>query len=116
MHFVRTAAHYAIRFYQLTLSAVIGRSCRHLPSCSSYTDEAIQKYGLWRGGWIGVARICRCGPGGTFGIDYVPNTLPENAVWYMPWRYGRWRGVNVPPAYTCEPCKTEPTEPDGGGS
>ncbi len=99
---VRSAAHYAIRAYQLSLSGLIGRHCRHWPSCSSYTDEAIQKYGLWRGGWIGVARICRCGPGGTHGIDLVPEQLPCRARWYLPWRYGRWRGVNAPPDITCE--------------
>ena len=43
----------------------IGRQCRHLPSCSEYTDEAISRHGLWAGGWMGVARICRCGPFGT---------------------------------------------------
>ncbi len=114
MRFSRIAAHYAIRFYQLTLSALIGRHCRHLPSCSSYTDEAIQKHGLWCGGWMGVARICRCNPFGTDGIDLVPEALPEKAVWYMPWRYGRWRGVNAPSTFLCEPCETAPAETDGG--
>lgn len=89
---VRAGAHYLIRFYQLTLSAFVGRTCRHLPTCSEYTDEAIQTHGLWCGGWIGLSRICRCGPGGTSGYDPVPEVLPENAAWYVPWRYGRWRG------------------------
>lgn len=104
---VRSAAHYAIRGYQLTLSGLSGRQCRHWPSCSTYTDEAIQTYGLWRGGWIGVARICRCGPGGTHGIDLIPEALPGNACWYMPWRYGRWRGVNAPPTISCEAVETD---------
>ena len=61
-----SAASGAIRGYQLTLSGLIGRQCRHLPSCSEYTDEAIQ--GMASGpGWIGIARICRCGPLGTSG-------------------------------------------------
>jgi len=76
---VRRAAHLAIRGYQLTLSGLIGRHCRHLPSCSEYTDEAILRHGLWAGGWMGVARICRCGPLGTSGIDLVPETLPREA-------------------------------------
>jgi putative membrane protein insertion efficiency factor len=95
---VRRAAHWAIRGYQLTLSGLIGRQCRHWPSCSDYTDEAIRRHGLWPGGWIGFSRICRCGPLGTHGIDLVPETLPKGAGWATPWRYGRWRGVNVPPA------------------
>ncbi|WP_349367602.1 membrane protein insertion efficiency factor YidD [Salinarimonas sp.] len=92
----RTAARGAIRGYQLTLSGLMGRQCRHLPSCSDYTAEAIGRYGLWAGGWMGVARICRCGPFGTHGIDNVPDALPARGRWYTPWAYGRWRGVNGP--------------------
>ena len=50
---LRRGAHFAIRGYQLTLSGLVGRQCRHLPSCSDYTDEAIQRHGLWAGGWMG---------------------------------------------------------------
>ena len=107
MAVARRAAHLAIRGYQLTLSGLVGRQCRHLPSCSEYTDEAIQRHGLWAGGWMGVARICRCGPLGTSGIDLVPEALPERAAWYKPWAYGRWRGTNAPAA-VCEA-----VEPDG---
>lgn len=96
-HAPRRAAHWLIRGYQLSLSLLIGRQCRHWPSCSEYTDEAIQRHGLWAGGWVGVARICRCTPFGTSGIDLVCEELPPAARWYRPWRYGRWRGVNAPP-------------------
>ncbi|MFM8700304.1 MAG: membrane protein insertion efficiency factor YidD [Hyphomicrobiales bacterium] len=91
-----------IRFYQLTLSGVFGRSCRHLPSCSYYVDEAIGRHGLWAGGWVGVARLCRCHPFGTSGLDFVPERLPRCARWYTPWRYGRWRSCNTDPAIRCE--------------
>lgn len=87
-------AHYLIRGYQLTLSAVLGRHCRHLPTCSCYMDEAIARHGLWAGGWVGVARICRCNPWGSSGLDFVPATLPTHAAWWRPWSYGRWRGTN----------------------
>jgi putative membrane protein insertion efficiency factor len=90
----RLGAHALIRAYQLTLSGLIGRQCRHLPSCSEYADEAIARHGVWAGCWMGVARICRCGPGGTSGLDFVCEELPREARWYAPWRYGRWRGVN----------------------
>jgi putative membrane protein insertion efficiency factor len=108
---VRQAAHLAIRGYQLTLSGLVGRHCRHFPSCSEYTDEAILRHGLWAGGWMGVARICRCGPMGTSGLDVVPETLPTGGAWYKPWAYGRWKGVNAPSAIACEA-----VEPDGGRS
>src|SRR3954470_21650193 len=91
---VRRAAHLAIRFYQLTLSGLVGRQCRHLPSCSEYTSEAIARHGAWQGAWMGAARICRCGPFGTSGLDFVCEAIPARAAWYMPWRYGHWRGTN----------------------
>jgi putative membrane protein insertion efficiency factor len=91
-HLLRHAAHFSIRAYQLTLSSLVGQQCRHLPTCSAYTDEAIARYGLWAGGWQGLARICRCHPLGTAGFDPVPAELPPGAHWTRPWRYGRWRG------------------------
>lgn len=93
----RRCAHGAIRSYQVTLSGLVGRQCRHLPSCSDYADEAIQRHGVWAGGWMGAARICRCGPFGTSGLDLVCERIAPGATWYTPWRYGRWRGVNAPP-------------------
>ena len=68
----RSAARGAIRAYQLTLSALAGSQCRHLPTCSAYMDEAIARHGLWAGGFMGVARVCRCQPFGTAGFDPVP--------------------------------------------
>jgi putative membrane protein insertion efficiency factor len=101
-------AHLLIRGYQLTLSSIVGRTCRHLPTCSSYMDEAISRHGFWAGGWVGTARLCRCHPWGSSGLDLVPEHLPEGALWYKPWRYGRWRGVNAP-QLICEA-----VESDGG--
>lgn len=91
-HLARFIAHCAIRFYQLTLSSLVGMHCRHLPTCSCYTDEAIARHGLWAGGFMGLARLCRCRPWGTSGFDPVPETLPPHAHWLRPWTYGRWRG------------------------
>ncbi len=85
-------AHGAIRAYQVSLSALMGRQCRHLPTCSEFTDEAIRRHGVWAGGWMGLARICRCQPWGTAGYDPVPKDAPAGAVPTRPWRYGKWRG------------------------
>lgn len=93
----RRIARVAIRAYQLTFSALVGFHCRHLPTCSQYADDAIARFGLWRGGWMTLARLLRCHPWGTAGLDYVPDTPPARARWYLPWRYGRWRGVNPTP-------------------
>lgn len=47
--------------------------CRFYPSCSHYAKEAIQKFGVWRGGILTISRILRCHPWGECGIDLVPN-------------------------------------------
>jgi putative membrane protein insertion efficiency factor len=80
--------------YRYTLSPLVGFDCRHLPTCSNYADEAFGRFGFWAGGWMTAARLCRCHPLGTSGLDFVPEALPTPARWWMPWRYGRWRGVN----------------------
>lgn len=86
-----------IRAYRFSLSALIGRQCRYLPTCSEYTEEAIRRFGLWAGMWIGLARLQRCGPGGASGYDPVAETLPTDARWYRPWRYGCWTGAHIDP-------------------
>jgi putative membrane protein insertion efficiency factor len=82
-----------IRLYRYTLSPLVGFECRHLPTCSHYAEEAIGRFGLWQGGWMTLARLLRCHPFGTSGLDVVPTTLPARSHWYLPWRYGRWRGT-----------------------
>jgi uncharacterized protein len=83
-----------IKLYRYTLSPLVGFNCRHLPTCSEYADEAITLHGLWAGGWMALARILRCHPFGSAGLDFVPRQLPPRAHWFLPWRYGRWRGTN----------------------
>lgn len=84
-----------IRLYQLTLSSLIGNSCRHVPTCSEFGYEAIARHGLWAGGWMTLFRVARCGPGGTWGLDPVPETLEPRMHWYRPWSY--WRRKPVAP-------------------
>jgi putative membrane protein insertion efficiency factor len=86
-----------IHVYRLTLSPLIGRQCRYLPTCSEYTQEAIGRFGLWAGAWIGLSRVTRCGPGGASGFDPIPDRLPATARWYLPWRYGHWSGAHIDP-------------------
>ena len=94
----RLAGRGLVLLYRYTLSPLIGPRCRHLPSCSDYADEAIARFGLWAGGWMTLARILRCQPWGTSGLDFVPGALPARVRWWLPWRYGRWRGTNESPA------------------
>ncbi len=70
----------AIRAYQLTFSAFIGRTCRFAPSCSEYASEALATHGVFRGTWLALRRVGRCHPWGGDGYDPVPprgdNTKP----------------------------------------
>jgi putative membrane protein insertion efficiency factor len=90
----RLAGQGLVRLYRYTLSALVGAHCRHLPTCSQYADDAIGRFGLWAGGWMTLARLLRCHPWGTSGLDVVPASLPDRSRWYLPWRYARWRGTH----------------------
>jgi uncharacterized protein len=92
----RLAGRGLIKAYRYTLSPLVGYECRHLPTCSDYADQAIERYGLWAGGWMTLARLLRCQPFGTSGLDFIPDRLSPTAHWYLPWRYARWRGTNAP--------------------
>ncbi|CUV01705.1 MAG: membrane protein insertion efficiency factor YidD [Dehalococcoidia bacterium] len=58
--------------YQKTLSPLLPTSCRYSPSCSNYSHEAVEKYGVIKGVWLGVKRLGRCRPMGGQGYDPVP--------------------------------------------
>jgi uncharacterized protein len=86
-----------VKGYRYTLSPLIGFHCRHLPTCSEYAEEALARHGLWAGGWMTLARLLRCHPYGTSGLDFVPRDTPAHAAWFLPWRYAKWRGTNIDP-------------------
>ncbi len=61
-----------IRFYQKFISPLKPPTCRFYPSCSEYTYQAIARYGLLKGGWLGLKRLRRCHPWNPGGYDPVP--------------------------------------------
>jgi len=63
---------FLIKVYQRTLSRLLPPSCRFYPSCSEYGVQALQKYGIFKGGWLTVKRIARCHPFNPGGYDPVP--------------------------------------------
>jgi len=62
----------AIWVYQRAVSPFIPSSCRYLPTCSHYSQEAVEKYGAVKGIWLGIKRLGRCRPLGGQGYDPVP--------------------------------------------
>ena len=60
-----------IKFYQLTISPILPNTCRHLPTCSEYTIEAIKVHGVFKGIVKGAYRILRCNPLGSSGYDPI---------------------------------------------
>lgn len=64
-----------IRFYQYAISPYTPAACRHVPSCSEYSVQAIRQHGAFTGGRIAASRIARCHPWGTSGFDPVPKFL-----------------------------------------
>jgi putative membrane protein insertion efficiency factor len=61
-----------IRFYQLAISPVLGARCRYTPTCSEYSIEAIERFGVLRGGALSLKRLFSCHPWGGSGYDPVP--------------------------------------------
>src|SRR5258708_1011874 len=76
------AARGLVMVYRYTFSPLVGFHCRHLPTCSAYADEALERFGLWAGGWMTLGRLLRCHPWGTSGLDLVADDLPLDASWY----------------------------------
>lgn len=61
-----------IRLYQRLISPVLPPSCRFYPTCSQYAHDAIDRYGLLKGGLMAVGRLARCHPFHSGGYDPVP--------------------------------------------
>lgn len=68
-----------IRAYQLAISPMLGPRCRFYPSCSCYAHTAIERYGVLRGGWLGLRRLLRCHPFREGGYDPVPDKRATGA-------------------------------------
>jgi hypothetical protein len=72
------AALFALDFYRASLSPILAGTCRYEPSCSRYAYEAIERFGVWRGVWLGTKRLLRCHPlSRKFGFDPVPEKWEE---------------------------------------
>jgi len=71
------AALFALRFYKSYLSMLMAGSCRFSPTCSQFTYEAVERFGVIRGSWLGFRRLLSCQPlSRRFGFDPVPEEWP----------------------------------------
>ena len=70
-----------IKVYTLAISPLLGQHCRFYPSCSVYASEAIEEYGVVKGGFLALKRMVRCHPLHPGGVDQVPvNPLGDKTL------------------------------------
>jgi uncharacterized protein len=70
---------FALCFYKMYLSALMGGTCRFEPTCSTYAFEAVERFGVRRGCWLTLKRLARCQPlSRKFGYDPVPESWPTD--------------------------------------
>ena len=68
---IRKAVIGMVRWYQKHISPAIGPHCKYYPTCSQYMIDAVTKYGVLKGGLMGIWRILRCNPFSKGGYDPV---------------------------------------------
>ncbi|MEW6572308.1 MAG: membrane protein insertion efficiency factor YidD [Bacillota bacterium] len=69
---MKTLVLAVLRVYQAVISPLLPPRCRFYPTCSQYAFEAVQRYGVMRGGLMAVSRVMRCHPFSSGGYDPVP--------------------------------------------
>ena len=70
-----------LKIYKRLISPLLGNHCRFSPSCSTYTHEAIERHGVFKGVFLGIRRLCKCHPFHPGGTDHVPETFEVNLKW-----------------------------------
>jgi len=71
MRYARVAALQMLRAYKWAISPMLPTACRYVPTCSEYAMEAVERFGVLRGGWMALGRLLRCHPLAGSGYDPV---------------------------------------------
>jgi len=66
---------YIIKFYKFFVSPIMPPSCKYYPTCSVYSIQAINRFGLIKGGYLSLKRILSCNPFSSGGLDPVPEVF-----------------------------------------
>ncbi len=76
---MKTVLLFLIKLYQYWISPLMAPHCRFYPTCSSYAQEAITRYGAIKGGYLAIKRLLKCHPWHPGGVDPVPEDCSCNA-------------------------------------
>lgn len=69
---MKVAVQFVLRAYKRLISPMLPPSCKYTPTCSEYAMEAVECYGVVRGGLLSAWRLLRCNPFAKGGYDPVP--------------------------------------------
>ena len=72
-----------IYFYKFCISPLLPRTCRFIPSCSTYAVQAIKEFGVFKGTFLAAKRIARCHPHGKSGFDFLPQNIKGDSKWII---------------------------------
>lgn len=80
---MKKVAFFLLRFYKKYISPTLPSTCIYVPTCSSYTYQAIDKYGFFIGCFLGGLRILRCNPFAKGGFNPVRENYRGKAKWLI---------------------------------
>ena len=75
-HLAHRVTLWLLRGYKRAISPLFPPACRYVPTCSEYAMEAVERFGVWRGGFMVLLRLLRCHPLAKGGYDPVVAVLP----------------------------------------
>ncbi|WP_353669175.1 membrane protein insertion efficiency factor YidD [Marinomonas sp. THO17] len=76
---LKAIAIFIIKIYQYCISPLLGNNCRFYPSCSQYSIQAIERFGIIKGSYLSMRRLLKCHPWHEGGEDPVPEKEPHQS-------------------------------------